>query len=648
MTAFVTDKDTVRSSSVTVTSVEVINTGGETVFTTGVKDHGFEAGWRVTISGAGEPYDGTWDILSTTTVAPEDPGYGTFTVSIASSVLLPQVSVSTAISGYAFSPAPAFVRYGAQDATLNAISSYTTLRAESWDYNTVRVSWGAVAEIEAKALDDISEGYTPRVTIVRSSFGYPSTPKDGVQILNERYVDAVPSTLRTVNISTTETQPANLSNPYNRPNSGLLAVYDRNLPSGRWYYYTIFYYLKGTDSAPAWRNGGSVDALTPVYHKHGEKLYELIPPYYRYKDQEFAPGTGRAGDLERFTRVIGMELDYTKTVADGIERLYDVDYVNDDLLVYLGEGNFGIPREGGLGDIRYRSLIAAIGRLYDERGSARGLEEMTLAATKYRCKVLEGINLMNLTDDAEFASGIGAWSDPYATHGSTVLNWEWLGGDIGGASPVFSGVTLSVVPGATSIVTRRNAMRAEPVVSGTSMGMLLACGLGSGVDIDRQHFSTTKTFTPRLHGIRCRPGRIYSFSAYSAVAPGGSAGGRVGIGIIWFNDQMNKAAFSVSGDYISKTEVTPTTTNDSLLMTRYTVSSEAPVSNQGQPFVYAVPYIVFSNNSTRYVAACMFHEQLNSVSDITANIGSPTLTLGVPVDAPVPELLGDTRFVMGA
>lgn len=645
---FQTDRDTVRSAAVSVTNV-TLDSRGTATFTTAV-NHNYVVGWQVTIEGAGPTYDGTWYIESVTA--------NTFTVSI----LQPAIEIGTQpgltlTNAVAYSPAPAYVRFDSRDATLSAIGTYVTLKALPWDYNTVRVSWSADSAVEDIAQQDVSAGLAPRVCIVRSTFGYPTTPLDGIQILNEKFVDAIPSITRSARIGTGETQPANLSNAFNRPNSGLLAFYDRNLSSGRWHYYSIFFLLKGDSNSAYWRLAKSVDALTPINYENGRKLYELIPPYYRYRDQEFTPGRGRKGDLERLINTIGFELDYTRTLAEGIEHLYDIDYVNDELLRYLGEGNFGIPNEGGLGDIRYRSLLAAISRLYDERGSSRGLEEMTFAATKYRCKVLEGINLMNLTDDAEFAESTGAWANPQAVSAyqsfiSSLSPWI-QGSTTGGSSVNFStAVTLSVErktktsstsESSASLVPRRNMLR----VSASSVGtrILIACGLGEGVVQDRMRAANAAPFQPRTHGIRCTPGYLYSFSIFSRLVFQQTAGS-IGIGIMWFNEPQG-GVFATS-DYISKTELGPQAelspgTSDSTSMKRFTVTSKAPLSSLGQPFVYAVPYIVFSNGSARLISACMFYEQLNTVQQQTAApLPQPTLTLGVTTEKLASEYkLGD-------
>ena len=629
---FETDTSVVRSNSFVVSNKELSN---DVATLTTSTNHSFTAGWFVTVTGVGEPFDGTFRVK-------------TVTGSTFSYDLISEDVASTSTTGYAFSPAPTYVRYLSEDIALDAISSLVSFYVEPWDYNSNRIVWGLDPALEVKALDDISNGLEPRVIITRSTFGYPSTTEDGEKIFDKRYADVIASVNRPDVLPYFETQTADVSNDFNRPPLPVQSLYDRNLQSGKWHYYSIFFYLKGDDANPSWRVARSMSALVPINHGHSEVLYSLIPSYYQNKDVEFTPGTGRAGTLRRLTRIIGFELDYTKTLADGIEKAYDVDNTQDKLLKMLGESNFGVPIEGGLGDIRYRSLLATISRLYDERGSIAGLQKVTTAATKYRCKVIEGINLMNLTDDSEFAGGSGSWGDLKGPYNSFLGSQTWMGSTVTTFNVVnLDTVSVAVTPvggtTGTSLVTRRNALKVS--TSGSTGGMIISCGLGAGEKEGRRHETVTDNFYPRSHGIRCTPGVIYTFSAYARIfddpaVAGTPTAGNVSVGVLWFNDPENNV-FSVTNDFISKGESFPVSDSTTVNFKRYSVDAEAPLSLRGQPYVFAVPYIIFSNTSPRYVSACMFNSQLNSAADFAVETDN-YLTLGS-----VSELLG-SDFVLGS
>jgi hypothetical protein len=349
-----------------------------------------------------------------------------------------------------------------------------------------------------------------------------------------------------------------------------------------------------------------------------------------------------AGSLQRILQVVGFDLDYTKTLADGIEHTYDVDRVNVELLKALGVGTFGVPVEGGLGDIRYRSLIGAVSRLYDERGSTSCLTKMTLAATKYRNKIIEGVNMMCLTDDAEFVSGSGSWSDLTIDNQAFLDSQSWVGGTLS----VFNEVDMEVSedpflttpvgadPG-TSLVTRRTALHVS--TEGSTDGMLIACGVGTALVGGRRHEQVPSPTYPRLQGIKCESGKIYTFSMYSRKDTG--ATGIVVLGIMWFNEPEN-GVYDIDNDFIEKEESFPVTENVTSAMQRYYVDSESPLSLRGEDFVFGIPYIAWTTPASRWVSACMFNWELNSAATFVIDTDS-YLTLGVPY-----EFLG-SEYLMG-
>jgi hypothetical protein len=631
--SFTTDRDTVRNYPISITNKDITTAGVVTLTTSDT--HGFSIGASVQVIGVDEYVDGTWVIVGVTD--------NTFSYKS----VAPAYALSEAVSGgSAISPSPAYVRFTNTDQVVESLGSRVSLSAEFWDYNTVRLSWTVDESVEALATTDIKYGRVPRVAISRSSFGAPVSPLDGVQVLNERYTSVVPSPTRVISTDNFQTQPP-LNDNYRKPNYGL-ALYDRNLRSGIWYYYSIFFYLCGVDAdeeglVSTWRKAASSYALTPNNFQHSDKLYELVPPYYQSKDQEFAYGTGSSGTLKRFLSIVGLELDYAKTLADGVEHIYDIDSVSEPLMLLLGDSNLGIEHEHSLGTSRYRSLLAAASQLYDERGSARGIRDLAFAATKYRCKIIDGINLMNLTDDAEFAGGTGSWGDlgsaasTDTTYESFYNSQSWLGLDPPLSTSTFQSVRQQVLsldtPETDSIVDRRNALEVTPLGA-----VVLACGLGTGATKNRWKKETLSPFYPRLHGIKCVPGVVYWFSAFSSRAVLGSDPGVTEVGIMWFNDTKTTGEFDLIEDFISKDAFRDDDHEGN--MVRYSVSSEAPMSRLGQPYVYAVPYIAFSNNSKRLVAACMFYKELNSSTDFAIDLGTPTLTLGIPTTSSHPENLG--------
>ena len=621
MTYFETDVDVVRSKSAAITNKSLTNNVA-TITTSSA--HSFADKWTVLISGVDDVFDGTFTIKEVTST--------TFTYALVSADV-----VSTAVSpnGLATVPAPAYIRYQPSDTVLDSIASRTDFYAEPWDYNTSRIVWGVDSVVNAKVLSDIEAGLTPLVAITRSAFGYPMTPLDGQKIFERKYTDVF-SYSGNLNVPMAmETQPADPNNDFQRPVASAQSLYDRNLTPGKWYYYTLFFYVKGTNSSAQWVSGGSTDVLIPFNYKHFETFYDLIPPYYRLKDSEFTAGTGKSGVLERLIRVIGFEADYTRTLAEGTENIYNVDYVHDDLLHALGETNMGVDTEDGLGDIRYRSLLATINKLYDERGSTRGIQKLTLASTKYNNKIVEGINMMNLTDDAEFVFNTGSWGDLVGTQNTFVNSYSW-----GSTATAWNPIDISTVDDSNSPSIRKRALytsyltgnASDGAAASASKGLLLTCGVGVGEVINRLHMVESVNFYPQFYGIRCQSGIVYTFSFYAKRlgTDAGSTAANVTAGIMWFNLPANHA-FSITNDFISFDKQITSTANgaDTTSLVRYYVQAQAPLSLRGEGYVFAVPYIAFNNSYKRHVYACMFSPQLNSSTNFAVN-PDITLTLNAP------------------
>lgn len=608
---FEVDRDTVRSKSLDITYKSISD--NEATLTTS-EEHEFTVGIQVKVVGVDDTFDGTWLIDSVT--------IDTFSYHI----IADPVSSTAVSGGIVLGPSPAYIRYDVNDTILDNFSSKTNFHAEAWDYNTVRIFWSLEDSSYKKIIKDINNSLTPLIAVTRSMFGYPVTPIDGEKIFEEKYMDVVSSSSNRNPAPFFETQKASTDNDFQRPIAPVQSLYDRNLSPGRWHYYSLFFYLQGDYETPRWVPAGQVSALTPYNHKHSDKFYDLVPPYYRIKDEQYS-GTTASGTLKKILNAVGFEADYTRTLAESVENIYNIDEVNSLFMHLLGETNLGVTREDSLGDIRYRSLIAAINSLYAERGSTRGIRNLTVAATKYKAKVIEGINMLSLTDDAEFAFDTGSWADiaAYVSHID--------GGTVNVAS-------ITAIDATESPSTRKRAMKLKSVSGDPTNHLVIACGLGTGNIINRLHVSEPYTFYPHLNAVRCESGKIYRFSFYSKRI--GSTAGDVYAGIMWFNLPVNHT-FNWSTDFISKSESTFTSVGgaDTTSIQRYYSQEKAPLSKKGEAYIYGVPYIRFTNSSERRIYACMFSPELNSAENFAVIQPDFTLTLGAAEYLNTDKLLGD-------
>jgi hypothetical protein len=252
-------------------------------------------------------------------------------------------------------------------------------------YDTMEILWG----IPATMKDVWNE-----MTIVRSAFGYPMTPADGIMVMH-RYNRTAIDTL---------VPPDAAFSPETVLTSETAGItYDRVLQSGRFYYYTFFFKV-GTTWAVAKRHSN----LIPYDYRHRDSMeMETAPFYFRHQNES------SLDFLKRWYWLIGFEADYTRTLAYGVEQLYNADTAPLALLKELGKQNFGFEFSHWrrtVGEIRYRALLAKVRRILDARGTFVGLKDMCEAASGYECFVLPGVNIMTLADDSEFHNGIGNWA----------------------------------------------------------------------------------------------------------------------------------------------------------------------------------------------------------------------------------------------
>ena len=152
-------------------------------------------------------------------------------------------------------------------------------------------------------------------------------------------------------------------------------VDDGLLPTGRWYHYGLFFKISEVE----WIQGMVDSTLLPRDFGHTEHLWDNVPPYYRWTDENSLVGDGF---LKQFLSVFGFELDTCREYIESWQHVYDADWSPIRLLRKLGQ-NFGLEYEQGIGDIRYRSLFSELGRFYEIRGTNECLEGVIRRVSKY-------------------------------------------------------------------------------------------------------------------------------------------------------------------------------------------------------------------------------------------------------------------------
>ena len=269
----------------------------------------------------------------------------------------------------------AALRYGPPTFAWDIVKG-TTLTGRSQDYNALIIDVQVPPSVPNRG----------EMVLVRGGFGYPTTPMDGVAIW------------------------------YNPDNKGQLVteqlnqeVLDTPLTEGHWYYYTLFVKVCNAayPAAGEYLAAATATLLVPYNYDHAATLFQMIPPFFQSMDNEQA-ADGINGPLRRFLSVVGYDLDFTRTLVDGILDVYEPDQAPLMFTQQVG-ANLGFPVEQALGGARYRSIIGQMWMLENIRGTNTGLQRFIFAACNYNTLVIQGTNDLLTPDDAEFRDGIGHW-----------------------------------------------------------------------------------------------------------------------------------------------------------------------------------------------------------------------------------------------
>lgn len=424
------------------------------------------------------------------------------------------------------------------------------VRNIEWPVGDIDVTWGWPASIS-----DVWQ----EVALVRSAFGRPSTVNDGQTVMRGPR-SAFYQEIAGVPVLDEDGNPVLIIPPI---------VTDSGLPTGRWYHYGLFFKVSEVE----WIQGMLDSTLLPRDFHHDQHLWDNIPPYYRWTDENTLIGQGY---LRQFLNVFGFELDQAREFIESWQHVYDVDWSPIRLLRKLGD-NFGYPYEQGIGDTRYRSLFCDLGFLYGIRGTQRGLEKVIRDMSKYLCDTTAGANVMILPDDSDFYTGIGNWGvvlDATDAPGSGYLAKEKV---------TLTTNLLTTQPPPIGIGRRSMRITTAKADATADIGLVVGNGYvqdwpGPTVPLN----PSWKTVLPTAGGIPVEPTMSYGFSVWvnSAVIPTA-----VQVSLLWFDGKDNYLAAS-SGPISSVT--TANTWQEFSIGSMFAPPAGA---------VYVTPYILFDTRT---------------------------------------------------
>lgn len=392
------------------------------------------------------------------------------------------------------------LRYPRAASATSAVSGSGVLHARPVDHSTVEIQWGWPLSPHDEWLE---------VSLVRSAFGRPSTVNDGQTVFRAEYEAFL--------------DPATGKFPIDRITKAVLPpplVLDNDLPAGRWYHYGLFFKVTPVQ----WVRGMVDSCLLPRDLHHADHLWDNVPPYYQWVDGNLA----NRGYLKPFLSIFGFELDQCREFIESWQHLYDADWSPIRLLKHLG-ANFGVPYESGIGDIRYRSLMADIGHLYEVRGTEASLTDLVANMSKYAVTVTGGASLMLTPDDSDFYLGIGNWAGLHPE--SSIASMPYPSSTTFPSLGLYPAPALltpdhvklaKTAPDEVLPPKGRGAMRVWSSFADATTGLMVTVGDGLQYpDYNAIDLSKGVEKLPKSYGIPVEPLSIYGFavSVKTALAP---------------------------------------------------------------------------------------------------------------------------------
>lgn len=512
------------------------------------------------------------------------------------------------------------------------------LYSQPINYDTIEIEWNIPEKmsISWETPSTVADIQWSEVVIIRAAMGYPATVNDGQAVMRMTKQQLYPNGYLYDATTHTIVTP-NQHDPRSPDESA-----GPGLTPGRWYYYALFFRI-GLD----WVRSAIHTCLLPRNHHHAEHLWNGLPPYYRYLDDNMRGGAND-GDLKRWLEIFGYQFDLNREYVESALNMYQTDFTPMSLLRRIGE-NFGVPYEPGLGDYSYRALVGRIGFLYRGRGTVGGMKSLVAAAAKCDCDVTQSPNVLLLPDDSEFVNGTGNWA------GIHDLTYPVPTGSGIPTSPLsydkvhFTNGTYGFNPAPTN---GAGMMHVWTLPADATRDLLITCG--DGRVFDPTPNVPPQDIIPFNAGTPCTPGDVYGFSISCAVEATGVAN--------WASFWPYLFFFKKGGqpsDYISlavgSAAVTPTVTAGASNWVVASVSGTVPANA-----AWVVPAISIVNrvagpasNTDRSPMVHFCGASIRLIGDatqVTSDLFIRTLTLtgpaaghpGTPADTGA-ELVGPVR-----
>lgn len=305
--------------------------------------------------------------------------------------------------------------YGFSQPASYSVTPFTAIQT---DYNRISLVWTSPNVTTWKSL-----------ILVRSLYGYPSTPIDGTTVLT-----VTSNAMRT-----------------NFDDLGLL--------SGRIYYYTMFINIEAptfaagttysisqvvlynglywrslsnsntgntpavgsafwinTQYLPVWYPAGYTASLSVTPNNYTNLLYAKVPQPYKVANSDiFANTVTDNPALLHYLSIFGYFLDMTKTEYDLYLQGNNPDVISATSLDILGQ-QLGLSTDYLSTPQQRRQRVKNAAVNYRIKGTAQSIHNIIAETTGWDSIVTPGINLLRHTDQAQFSSPILDTWDPATTY----------------------------------------------------------------------------------------------------------------------------------------------------------------------------------------------------------------------------------------
>jgi 4-hydroxy-tetrahydrodipicolinate synthase len=188
-------------------------------------------------------------------------------------------------------------------------------------------------------------GNWSKLRLVRNSYGFPTSPYDGISL-----VDVYQG---------------------NDPTTFIDSV---DIKEGAFYYYSVFVYQVVSYT---WVRSANIIGTSVKNFGNGNKMFEYLPEIYKTASLYSVDGNENQ-QLKSFLNLFGFQLDYAQTITELLIDRYDVQKVNGNLIPLL-LNQFGLDYEPEIGLQQSRILVRDAIQLYkaSEEAGADGVMIVT-------------------------------------------------------------------------------------------------------------------------------------------------------------------------------------------------------------------------------------------------------------------------------